>query len=89
MLKVIKKNATTINLLSIAIGFAKKNMLWNMGEKAVRNYMTRDSHKNALKRVRSTKASILFFLQAANQALASLALLLVLLMLFVLKISGH
>ena len=36
-------------------------MLSNMGEKAVRNHMNRDSHKNALKRIKSTRSINSFF----------------------------
>ena len=39
----------------------KKIMLSNMGEKAVRNHMNRDSHKNALKRIKSTRSINSFF----------------------------
>ena len=39
----------------------KKVKLSNMGEKAVRNHMNRDAHKNTLKRIKSTRSINSFF----------------------------
>ena len=39
----------------------KKVKLSNKGEKAVRNHMNRDTHKNALKRIKSTRSINSFF----------------------------
>ena len=50
------KSVTMMSLLSNSIGVEKKIMLSNMGEKAVKNNMSRDSHKNAKKRVKSTRS---------------------------------
>ena len=66
--------------------YCKKVMLSNIGEKAVKNHMSRDSHKNALKRVKNTISINSFFIWAANQFPASLTLLLCLLML---KLFGY
>ena len=61
-----------MNLLSIATSVAKKIMLSNMGKKAVRNHMSRESHKNAFKRVRSTRTINSFF-SSSNQATSSMS----------------
>ena len=48
----------------------KKIMLSNMGEKSVRNHMSRDCHKNASKRVKNTR-SISSFFSSSSQASSS------------------
>ena len=50
----------------------KKIMLSNMGEKSVRSHMSRESHKNASKRVKNTRSISSFF---SSSSQASLALL--------------